>query len=187
MTQHSAQDVARLQKTREQGNRIASANDRAVLALSSAGLAASFVFVRFLGGDAAGLGVLQAAWVCWFLSTACLITSFQIGMLGSWMRERADRRGPSSANTCIRWLNFGSGLFYLAGLFAFVVFLFMNTPHHGGEQVAQDEYPRSDEGYGDTEKRSELVYDLPEPEAEPAPSPEPDPPSGDDGGDSDSP
>ena len=120
-----------MEKTREQGNRIASANDRAVLALSSAGLAASFAFVRFLGDDAAALNALRTTWVCWFLSTACLIVSFWFGMFGSWIRERPDRRGPSSANTWIRWLNFGSGLFYLVGLCAFVVFLFMNTP--GGD------------------------------------------------------
>ena len=131
MTQHSAQDVARLEKTREQGNKIASANDEAVLKLSSAGLAVSFAFMRFLGDGAAALEALQTAWVCWLLSTACLIVSFWFGMFGSWIRERPGRRGPSSANTCIRWLNFGSGAFYLAGLCAFVVFLFMNTP--GGD------------------------------------------------------
>ena len=124
MTQH-------WEKTREQGNRIASANDEAVLKLSSAGLAVSFAFMRFSGDDAVALGALQTAWVCWFLSTACLIVSFWFGMFGSWIRERAGRRGPSSANTCIRWLNFGSGFFFLVGLFTFVVFLFMNTP--GGD------------------------------------------------------
>ena len=131
MTQRSDHDTAQWEKTREQGNRIASANDGAVLKLSSAGLAVSFAFVRFLGSDAVALGALQTAWVCWFLSTACLIVSFWFGMGGSWVRERAPRCGPSSANIYIRWLNFGSGFFYLVGLFAFVVFLFMNTP--GGD------------------------------------------------------
>ena len=76
MTRRSARDVARLEKTREQGNRIASANDRVVLALWSAGLAASFAFVRFWGDDAAAPYALRTAWVCWFLSIACLIVSF---------------------------------------------------------------------------------------------------------------
>ena len=119
------------EKTREQGNKIASANDEAVLKLSSAGLAVSFAFMRFLGDEAVALGALQSAWVCWFLSTACLIVSFWFGMFGSWIRERTKRRGPSGANPWIRWLNFGSGLFYLVGLAAFVVFLFKNTP--GGD------------------------------------------------------
>ena len=127
MTRRSAQDVARLEKTREQGNRIASASDRVVLALWGAGLAASFAFVRFWGDDAAAPCALRTAWVCWFLSIACLIVSFWFGMFGSWIRERTDRRGPSSANTCIRWLNVGSGFFCLVGWGAFVVFLFMNT------------------------------------------------------------
>ena len=85
MTQH-------WEKTREQGNRIASANDEAVLKLSSAGLAVSFAFMRFSGDDAVALGALQTAWVCWFLSTACLIVSFWFGMFGSWIRETG---GPS--------------------------------------------------------------------------------------------
>ena len=128
MMQRSAQDVARLEKTREQANKIASANDRVVLALSSGGLAASFVLVRFLGDDAAAPNVLRIAWVGWFLSIACLIVSFWFGMFGSWIRERTDRRGPSSANTWIRWLNFGCGFFCLVGWCAFFCFLFMNTP-----------------------------------------------------------
>ena len=170
------QDVERRRRIREQGNRIASANDRAVLVLSSAGLAASFAFVRFLGTDVAGLGALQSTWVCWFLSTACLIVSFQIGMLGSWMRERTDRRGPSGANIWIRWLNFGSGLFYLAGLCAFVVFLFMNTP--GGDGMPRD----GEDFYGiesdaGLEKRSELIHDLDD-----LPKPDVDTPTGDGGG-----
>ena len=130
MTQRFVQGEHR-EKTREQANRIASANDEAVLKLSSAGLAVSFVFLRFLGDDAAALSALRVAWLCWLLSTACLIVSFWFGMFGSWIRERANRRGPSAANTWIRWLNFGSGLLYLAGLCAFVIFLFMNTP--GGD------------------------------------------------------
>ena len=36
---------------------------------------------------------LQAAWVCWLLSTVCLFASFWFGMSGSWIRERAKRRG----------------------------------------------------------------------------------------------
>ena len=82
--------------------------------------------------------------------------SFWFGMFRSWIRERTDRRGRSSANTWIRWLNFGSGLFYLVGLCAFVVFLFMNTP--GGDCVPRDGEDFYGEGYdGELEYRSELV------------------------------
>ena len=119
---------------RDQTNRIASANDEEVLKLSGAGLAVSFAIMRFLGNDATALISLQAAWVCWLLSTVCLFASFWFGMSGSWIRERAKRRGvdtnasaPSAANSWILGLNFGSGLFYVVGLCAFVVFLFMNT------------------------------------------------------------
>ena len=91
-----------------------------------------------MGNDAAALIALQAAWVFWLLSTVCLFASFWVGMSGSWKRERAKRRGvdtnasaPSAANSWILRLNFGSGLFYVVGLCAFVVFLFMNTP--GGD------------------------------------------------------
>ena len=136
--QRSAPDVTQLEKTRHQANRIASANDQAVLKLSSAGLPVSFAIMRFLGNDAAALNALQTAWVCWLLSTVCLIASFWFGMFGSRMRERAKRRGaatsasePSAANSWILWLNFGSGLSYVVGLCAFIVFLFMNTP--GGD------------------------------------------------------
>ena len=135
MTQRSPQDVARLRRAREQANKIASAHDQAVLKLSSAGLAVSFAFVRFLGDDVAALGALQTAWVFWLLSTVCLFVSFWFGMFGSWSRERSKRRGaatnasaPAAANSWILWLNFGSGLFYVVGLCAVVVFLFMNTP-----------------------------------------------------------
>ena len=100
-----------------------------------------------------------------FLSTACLIVSFWFGMFRSWIRERTDRRSRSSANTGIRWLNFGSGLFYLVGLCAFVVFLFMNTPR--GDCVPRDGEDFYGEGYdGELEYRSELVHDLPEPDAD---------------------
>ena len=86
-------------------------------------------------------------------------------MFRSWIRERTDRRSRSSANTGIRWLNFGSGLFYLVGLCAFVVFLFMNTP--GGDCVPRDGEDFYGEGYdGELEYRSELVHDLPEPDAD---------------------
>ena len=137
MTQPSARDVAQLEKVRAQTNRIASAHDEAVLKLSSAGLAVSFVIMRFLGDDGAALHALRAAWAFWLCSVVCLIASFWFGMFGSWIRERAKRRGaanasePSAANIWILWLNFGNGFFYLAGLCAFVVFLFMNTP--GGD------------------------------------------------------
>ena len=50
MAQRSNQDVAQLKKMRDQTNRIASANDEAVLKLSGAGLAVSFAIMRFLGG-----------------------------------------------------------------------------------------------------------------------------------------
>ena len=138
MAQRSNRDVAQLEKMRDQTNRIASTNDEAVLKLSGAGLAVSFAIMRFLGNDAAALIALQATWVCWLLSTVCLFASFWFGMFGSWIRERAKRRGvatnasaPSAANSWILGLNFGSGLFYVVGLCAFVVFLFMNTP--GGD------------------------------------------------------
>ena len=138
MTQCSARHGEQLQKIRAQTNRIASANDEAVLKLSSAGLAVSFAIMRFLGNDVDALKALQVAWVCWLLSTVCLIASFWFGMFGSRMRERAKRTGPSrnasapsAANSWILGLNFASGLFYLLGLCAFVVFLFMNTP--GGD------------------------------------------------------
>ena len=49
MAQRSNQDVAQLKKMRDQTNRIASANDEAVLKLSGAGLAVSFAIMRFLG------------------------------------------------------------------------------------------------------------------------------------------
>ena len=127
-----------LRQIRGQTNRIASANDEAVLKLSSVRLAVSFAIMRFLGNDADALKALQAAWVCWLLSTVCLIVSFWFGMFGSRIREWAKRTGaaqnasaPSAANRWILGLNFGSGLFYLVGLCAFVVFLFMNTP--GGD------------------------------------------------------
>ena len=136
MTQRSQQVLARLRRAREQANKIASAHDQAVLKLSSAGLAVSFAFVRFLGDDVAALGALQTAWVFWLLSTVFLFGSFWFGMFGSSIRERLKRSGvvtnaPSAANSWILWLNFGSGLFYVVGLCAFVVFLFMNTP--GGD------------------------------------------------------
>ena len=136
MTQRSQQVLARLRRAREQANKIASAHDQAVLKLSSAGLAVSFAFVRFLGDDVAALGALQTAWVFWLLSTVFLFGSFWFGMFGSCIRERLKRSGvvtnaPSAANSWILWLNFGSGLFYVVGLCAFVVFLFMNTP--GGD------------------------------------------------------
>ena len=76
MAQRSTRDVAQLEKMRDQTNRIASANDEAVLKLSSAGLAVSFAIMRFLGNDAAALNALQAAWVCWLLSTVSEIPSF---------------------------------------------------------------------------------------------------------------
>ena len=135
MTQRTAQLFARLRQAREQANRIASAHDQAVLKLSSAGLAVSFAFVRFLGDDVAALGALRTAWVFWLLSTVCLFASFWFAMFGSCIRERSKLRGaatnasgPSAANSWILWLNFGSGLFYVVGLCAVVVFLFMNTP-----------------------------------------------------------
>ena len=138
MAQRSNLDVAQLEKMRDQANRIASANDEAVLKLSGAGLAVSFAIMRFLGNDAAALIALQAAWVCWLFSTVCLFASFWCGMFGSRIRERAKRLGdatnasaPSTANSWILWLNFGSGLFYVVGMCVFVVFLFMNTP--GGD------------------------------------------------------
>ena len=138
MAQRSNLDVAQLKKIRDQANRIAFANDEAVLKLSGAGLAVSFAIMRFLGNDAAALIALQAAWVCWLFSTVYLFTSFWCGMFGSWIRERAKRLGvdtnasaPSTANSWILWLNFGSGLFYVVGMCVFVVFLFMNTP--GGD------------------------------------------------------
>ena len=130
--------MTQLEKMRDQANRIASANDQAVLKLSIAGLAVSFAIMRFLGNDAAALNALQTAWVCWLLSTVCLIASFWFGMFGSRIRERAKRGGaatnaskPSAANSWILWLNFGSGLSCVVGLCAFIVFLFMNTP--GGD------------------------------------------------------
>ena len=138
MVQHSNLDVAQLGKIRAQTNRIASANDEAVLKLSGAGMPVSFAIMRFLGNDAAALIALQAAWVCWLLSTVCLFASFWVGMKGSWILELAKRlkvatnaSAPSVANSWILRLNFGSGFFYVVGLFAFVVFLFMNTP--GGD------------------------------------------------------
>ena len=138
MTQPSAQQVAQRRRIRAQTNRIASANDDAVLKLSSAGLVVSFAIMRFLGNDADALKALQTAWLCWLLSTVCLIVSFWFGMFGSRIRERATSTGsgpnasvPSAANRLILCLNFGSGLFYLVGLCAFVLFLFMNTP--GGD------------------------------------------------------
>ena len=98
----------------------------------------SFAIMRFLGNDAAALNALRAAWAFWLCSVVCLIASFWFGMFGSWIRERAKRRGvatnasaPSAANSWILGLNFGSGLFYVVGLCAFVLFLFMNTP--GGD------------------------------------------------------
>ena len=118
-------------RIREQANRIAAASDDAVLKLSSAGLAVSFAIMRFLGDDMAALCALQTAWVCWLLSTTCLIVSFWFGMFGSRIRERRRAEGPSWANTCIAALNFGSGFFYLVGLLSFVVFLFVNTPGGG--------------------------------------------------------
>ena len=136
MTQRSQQFLARLRQAREQANKMASAHDQAVLKLSSAGLAVSFAFVRFSGDDVTALGALQTAWGFWLLSTVSLFGSFWFGMFGSCIRERSKRRGvvtkgPSAANSWILWLNFGSGLFYVVGLCAFVVFLFMNTP--GGD------------------------------------------------------
>ena len=59
MAQRSNQDVAQLKKMRDQTNRIASANDEAVLKLSGAGLAVSFAIMRFLGNDATALISLQ--------------------------------------------------------------------------------------------------------------------------------
>ena len=125
-------DVAQLEKIRDQMNRITSAHDEAVLKLSGVGLAASFAIMQFLGNNAAALIALQAAWVCWMLSTVCLFASFWFGMFGSWRRERAKRLGvatpaPSAANIWILGLNFGTGFLYVVGLCAFVVFLFMNT------------------------------------------------------------
>ncbi|MCY3818899.1 MAG: hypothetical protein OXH52_05980 [Gammaproteobacteria bacterium] len=135
MAPSSGQDVAQLEKVRAQLNRIASAHDQAVLKLSSAGLVVSFAFMRFLGEDAGALNVLKVTWICWLLSTICLIVSFWFGMSASWKRELANRTGSASilsaplpANRWILRLNFSSGLFYLLGLCAFVVFLFMNTP-----------------------------------------------------------
>ena len=126
--------MAQLEKMRDQTNRIASANDEAVLKLSGAGLAVSFAIMRFLGNDAAALIALQATWVFWLLSTVCLFASFWVAMRGQWIREQAKRlevttnaSAPSAANSWILRLNFGSGFFYVVGLCAFVVFLFMNT------------------------------------------------------------
>ena len=82
---------------RDQGNKIASANNEAVLKLSSTGLAVSFAIMRFLGATAAALNALQAAWVFWLLSTICLIASFWFAMstvtqAGQWTTvARCDR------------------------------------------------------------------------------------------------
>ena len=124
---------------RDQTNRIASANDEAVLKLSGAGLAVSFAIMRFLGNDPAALIALQATWVCWLLSTVCLFASFWVRheRLNGYANGRSasesttNASAPSAANSLILGLNFGSGFFYVVGLFAFVVFLFMNTP--GGD------------------------------------------------------
>ena len=133
-----AKDGARLEKMRDQLNRILSAHEGAVLKLSGAGLAVSFAIVRFLGNDAAALIALKTTWGCWLLSTVCLFLSFWVAMSGQWRLEKAEidvattnASATSAANSLIMWLNFGSGLFYVVGLCAFVVFMFMNTP--GGD------------------------------------------------------
>ena len=115
------------------------AYDRAILSLSSAGLAISLTFIKFIVPieEATHLCVLKASWVLFLLSIISTVASFLIGNKGiSRQLEYAEQYyidGKAKAfnkfniYACINTIfNYISGILFLVALTSVVSFVILN-------------------------------------------------------------
>ena len=101
------------------------AYDQAILKLSAGGIGLSLVFVRFLVQEPVHVWTLRVAWLCWAASSAAMIVAYLVTMRG--LFAALGNRRSSRTNRWIACLNVGAGALYLAGIAAFVAFMWMNT------------------------------------------------------------
>ena len=126
------------------------AYDRAILSLSSAGLAISLTFIKFIVpiDEATCLGVLKASWVLFLLSIIFTVASFLIGNKGiSKQLEYAEQYYiDSKANAFNKFniyayiniiFNYISGTLFLVALTSVVSFVIINL-NHGDDDMSKD-------------------------------------------------
>lgn len=142
------------------------AYDQAILKLSAGGLGLSLVFVRFLVQEPVHVWTLYAAWMCWTASSASMIAAYLVTMRVLYLAIDGKRISPW-ANWWIGCLNVGAGGLYLAGIAAFVIFVWANVgrtmPRKTTDVVGVAR--ESDAGMRETEYRSRFVIPLVESDA----------------------
>lgn len=106
---------------------------KAVMALSGGALGLSFSFLKEIVGKKGIVsgGYLLAAWVCWGASVTCTLFSFYTSALA--LRRAVDQVDNEEApggwlDRLTEVLDFASGLLFLVGVIALVLFVGRNLP-----------------------------------------------------------
>jgi hypothetical protein len=117
--------------------RMRSQYGKAVMALSGGALGLSFSFLKEIVGKKGIVsgGYLLAAWVCWGASVTCTLFSFYTSALalrravGQVDNEKLYTEVPGGwLDLLTEVLDFSSGLLFLGGVIALVLFVYRNLP-----------------------------------------------------------